>query len=98
MSNRREDPKPIGVLLEEVLAENGYLTVCKENSILRIWPSIVGKEFAQYSQCERVENGIVYIRVASSPWRQEVAYLKETLLKRIQTDFDCPSIKDIIFY
>jgi hypothetical protein len=98
MSAQKEDPKHIGVLLQEVLSEKGYLTVCKEYSIQHKWPLVVGKEFAKYSSCERIDSGIVYVKVASAPWRQEAAYLKENILQRIHKEFECFTIKDIIFY
>jgi hypothetical protein len=98
MRAKNEDPQRIGRIVEEVLSEKGYLSVCKEYSILLNWPSIVDKKFAEASICERIENGIVYVKVSSAPWRQEAVYRKETLLKRIQKEFDCPSIKDIVFY
>jgi hypothetical protein len=98
MNARKEDPKHIGRVLEEVLAESGYLTVCREYGIQHKWADIVGKEFSRHSSCERIENGIVYVKISTAPWRQEAAYLKENILNRIHKDFGCFSIKDIIFY
>ena len=98
MNARKAPPQRIDSLLEEVLSEKGYLTVCKEFGILNKWPAIVGEKIARVTNCERVENGIVYVKVASAPWRQEIAYCKELLLKRIKTEFNCPTIQDIIFY
>jgi|WetSurMetagenome_2_1015567.scaffolds.fasta_scaffold120248_2 hypothetical protein len=95
---KTEGPQRIGKIVEEVLSENGYLTSCKEYSILLKWKSIVEKGLAKASTCERVENGIVYVKIFSGPWRQEAAYQKEKLLKKIQTEFGCPTIKDIVFY
>jgi hypothetical protein len=98
MGSRDEKPQQIGKIIKEVLSEKGYLTFCKENSIINKWPAIADKNFSAASTCERVEGGIVYVKVASAPWRQEAIYLKEILLKRIQREFECPSIKDIVFY
>ena len=95
---RSKEPQRIGKIMEEVLSEKGYLTVCKEYSIINKWPLIVDKKFAEASTCERVENGILYVKVSSAPWRQEAVYRKEILLNRIQKDLGCPTIKDIVFY
>ena len=92
------EPQRIGQIVEAVLSEKGYLTSCKEYSILLKWPLIVEKGLAKACTCERVENGIVYVKVVSGSWRQEALYQKEILLKRIQTEFGCPTIKDIVFY
>jgi predicted nucleic acid-binding Zn ribbon protein len=98
MKKRRQDPQPLGPLLEQVLSENGYLTICKEYGIVQKWPSIVTERLAAASRCERIENGILYVRVASAPWRQEAVYLKEKILLKIQKEMNCPTIKDIVFY
>jgi len=95
---KNEGPQRIGQIVEAVLSEKGYLTSCKEHSILLKWPSIVEKGLAKASTCERVENGIAYVKIFSGPWRQEAVYQKGTLLKKIQTEFGCPTIKDIVFY
>jgi predicted nucleic acid-binding Zn ribbon protein len=95
---KSEEPQRIGPIVEAVLSEKGYLTSCKEYGILLKWPSIVEKGLAKASTCERVENGVVYVKIFSGSWRQEALYQKETLIKRIQTEFGCPTIKDIVFY
>ena len=98
MKSRSEEPRRIGSLVEEILAESGYLTICKEYDIVRKWPVIVNGRFAEETSCERVENGILYVKVFSAPWRQEAVYRKRDLLKRIRKEFGCSTIKDIVFY
>ena len=98
MKSGKEEPQHIGSLLEDVLSEKGYLTFCREYGILQKWELIVDKKFAAVSKCERIENGIVYVKVTSSAWRQEAVYCKENILNRIQKDYGCTTIKDIIFY
>jgi hypothetical protein len=94
----RETPQKIGPILEDVLAEKGYLTICKEYSLVQKWDRIVDEKFAAVSKCEKVENGVLYVKVASAPWRQEAAYYKQNIISRIHNEFGCPTIKDIVFY
>ena len=97
MKSKTDEPQRIGTLLEEILSEKGYLTYCKEYGIIQKWRSIVDKKFADATICERVENGVIYVKVSSATWRQEAVYRKEILLKHIQIDLGCPTIKDIVF-
>ncbi len=94
----KEEPRRIGSLVDEILAESGYLTVCKEYDVVRRWPAIAQGRFAETSSCERVENGILYVKVRSASWRQEAVYRKRELLERIRKEFGCPTMKDIVFY
>jgi predicted nucleic acid-binding Zn ribbon protein len=94
----RKEPRLIGSLVDEILAESGYLTICREYDVVRKWPSVAGGRFAEMTTCERVENGILYVKVLSAPWRQEAVYRKADLLDRIRKELGCPTIKDIVFY
>jgi predicted nucleic acid-binding Zn ribbon protein len=95
---KNDQPQQLGIIIDEVLSEKGYLKYCKEFSIIAKWPSIVDNKLAKVSNCERIENGVVYVRISSASWRQEALFHKEEILKRIQKDFRCPSIREILFY
>jgi predicted nucleic acid-binding Zn ribbon protein len=91
-------PEKIGSILDAVLGERGYLTPCREWDVVRRWPDIAGRKLASVTECSRVENGVLYVRVASAAWRQEVSYLKQRLLDAIAQETPCGSITDIVFY
>jgi predicted nucleic acid-binding Zn ribbon protein len=88
-------PERVGSILEGILAERGYLSICKELPIQQRWPEIAGEQIAAVTVCDRVENGVVYVRVSSAPWRQELVYLKQQLLEKIKKE--CMTISDIVF-
>lgn len=91
-------PQPIGTILNALLAERGYLSVCREYEVAHQWDTIVGSRLALVSHCTRVENGVLYVRVDAAAWRQEISYLKEHILTTIRTTTTCASINDIVFY
>jgi len=96
MKKSLQPPERIGAVLESFLAERGYLNACREIEIQHQWPQIVGERIAAVAQCMRIEEGVVHVRVDSAPWRQELAYLKTTLVAEMRKR--CPTIKDIVFY
>jgi hypothetical protein len=96
--SRRGSPERIGAIVESVLSERGYLVICKELGVLRAWPSIVGEALRGVAECTRVEHGVLYVRVVSAPWRQEIVFLKQQLLSKIRRETGCTTIKDIVFY
>jgi predicted nucleic acid-binding Zn ribbon protein len=93
--NKRK-PESIGAILESVLLQGGYLTACREQEVVQQWPTLVGEAVAAVTQCSRVENGIVYVRVSTAPWRQELSYMKGALLKKIRSQ--CETIREIVLY
>ena len=96
--SRQSSPEKIGTIVESVLSERGYLNICKELSVLRAWPSIVGEALRDIAECTRVDQGVLYVRVASAPWRQEIVFMKQQLLVKIHRETGCTTIKDIVFY
>jgi len=96
--SKKSAPEKIGAIVESVLSERGYLTVCRELGVVRAWPSIVGEALSAMTECTRVERGILYVQVASAPWRQEIVFMKQRLLHKIRKETSCTTIKDIVFY
>ncbi|MBD3390388.1 MAG: DUF721 domain-containing protein [Chitinivibrionales bacterium] len=93
----RKEPQKLGSILEGVLSQRGYLSVCREGQIRERWTQIVGERVAAVSECRGVENGILYVRVPSAAWRQEISFLKQRILSRIRTETQCRTVKDIVF-
>ncbi len=90
-------PEKIDAVLISYLSDRGYLSLFKEYSVIYHWKEIVGEEIASISNCDVVENGILYVTVKSSVWRQEISFLKKDILQKIKTFVQCNSIYDIVF-
>ncbi|MCU0609306.1 MAG: DUF721 domain-containing protein [Chitinispirillaceae bacterium] len=95
---KKSAPQKLGSILDEVLSERGYKSICKEYSIVAKWSLIAGEKLSAVSSCERIDNGILFVKVSSAPWRHEASYAKPELLKKIREEFDCPTIRDIVFH
>ncbi|MCL2183082.1 MAG: DUF721 domain-containing protein [Chitinispirillia bacterium] len=88
----------IGTVLEAFLKRMGYDIAIREWEVVRSWPSIVGERIARVTVCEKSEKGILCVRVQSAAWRQELTYMKETIMASILRETGCETIKDILFY
>lgn len=91
-------PEKIGSVIDSILAERGYLTPVREWGVVNAWANIVGAKLASVTECSRVENGVLYVRVESSAWRQEISYIKRHILDSIRKETPCTTINDIVFY
>jgi predicted nucleic acid-binding Zn ribbon protein len=94
-SRTRKAPERIGSIVEHLLADHGYLAICREQDVARKWAELVGERIAEATECTRVERGKVYVHVRSASWRNELVYLKQMLLARLRSE--CSTISDIIF-
>lgn len=91
-------PERIGSIVDAILAERGYLSPVREWGVVSKWPKIVGAKLASVTECSRVENGVLYVRVSSSPWRQEMSFMKRHILENIRKVTPCTTINDIVFF
>jgi hypothetical protein len=91
-------PEKIGAIVDSLLGERGYLVICREMGVVRAWPALVGDRLAQVTECTRSDQGTLFVRVTSAPWRQEISFMKQLLLSKIRTETGCTTIKDIVFY
>jgi hypothetical protein len=92
-----KSPEKIETILGDILSERGYLTICKEYDVVSHWKEIVGEKISKVTECSRVENGILYVKVFSAVWRQEIVYLKPQIMLQIKNQTDCTTITDIVF-
>lgn len=94
----RKSPEKIGNLIDSILSERGYLSVCKEWDVVAKWKDLVGEKIASVTECTRMEDGRLYVKVSSASWRNEISFLKPEIIKKIKKETDCSTLNDIVFY
>ncbi len=95
--SKKGSPERISKIMEEVLSKRGYLTLCRESQIREKWREIVGDRIANMTDCRGVEEGVLYVRVPSAAWRQEVSFTKEEILQQIRKHTQCETVSGIVF-
>jgi predicted nucleic acid-binding Zn ribbon protein len=100
MVNRGGSPVSVGNFIDAMLEKllPGFRAVCKEWEVVDRWHEIVTGRISEESECSRVENGVLHVRIESSTWRQEATYLKEDIKAAIRRVTGCETIRDIVFY
>ncbi len=59
------------------------------------WPQVVGEEVAAQSKALELKNGILWIAVPSSSWRQHILFLKPQILQAMKREFPGVTLSDI---
>ena len=94
---RKSNPKHISNSIKSVFHQLGLGIKLREYEILDAWPRIVGKQIAKVTNAERINDGKLFIHVASSTWRSELVFLKKELIRKINQAMNQEIVKDIIF-
>jgi predicted nucleic acid-binding Zn ribbon protein len=91
-------PKHIGDTLKLVIRDMGFEKKLDQVRALELWPEVVGENIAKIAKAERVDEGILYIKVSSMTWRTELLFQKQSILEKISARLGKGIIKDIRFF
>ena len=90
-------PKPVGVAINELVDGLGIGQTLRQYSVITSWASIVGEQIARVSTAQRVERGILFVHVATAPWRAELALRRLEIVEKINAAFGKKVIHEIRF-
>ena len=96
-STTKRGPKPLSKSLSILLKSLGIENKIKQNEIIIRWPEIVGEKISKVTTADKIENGILFVRVTNSAWRNELIYMKNEIISRIYSSLNTDLIRDIRF-
>lgn len=96
-AKQRGQVTSLGEALHRLLCSWGVDGKVREQQVALHWPRIVGPRIATHTEALRVEDGTVYVRVGSAPWRTELMFMKKDIIDRLNQEAGREVIKDIFF-
>ncbi len=91
----KSEPQPLGLLLGRVLQELGLKEKLRQYDVVTAWPELVGEKIAKVTKAYRIDRGVLFVRVETSEWRNELVMRKPEILKKINTGERI--VTDIVF-
>jgi len=88
-------PTSIGNAIQETLREFGLDKKARSYSVVTGWADVVGEKIARAAQAEKLDKGVLTVRVASPVWRYELTMQKQTILDKIDAAFGPGLVRDI---
>ena len=83
-------------LIGRFVSQSGKQHLMDKQLLFDRWPEYVGGICAQFSKCEDLRNGVLFVRVSNAALRFELFGHKSQILKKIQQDFG-PMVRDLSF-
>ena len=68
-----------------------------EYGVWPIWNDVVGEPIARNAQPEKIRNGTLFVKVASPVWMQQLQYMKEMIVERINQRLRADVVKNLFF-
>lgn len=90
-------PRKFNDIVDEVYAVYGMKGAQEEHRALKVWQNVVGETIAKMTEVEKFVKGILYVRVLSPSWRNELSFRKRNIIGRLNEAVGKSMVKDIVF-
>jgi len=83
--------------IDSMLRRFGIDNAIAQNDAINIWNEVVGEAVARNTTPDRVEHGVLIVKVSSPTWRQELFFKKDEIIKKLNIKIEKKVIRDIRF-
>ena len=83
--------------LNDFASSLGITRKLREYNIVTSWDDIVGTQIGRVAKPQRIERGVLFVAVASAPWRAELSMRRREIIQRINDSVGKKVILDIRF-
>jgi hypothetical protein len=95
---KKEDkPQDLKSLLHSIVTTIDGAPHKDQLRIRDMWEAVVGPHIAKKATPEGIRNGILQVSVVSSVWMQELTFMKQQILERINQACESSGVKDVRF-
>lgn len=94
---RQAQLQPIGDVLFSVLQKKGMASKLQANALLKLWSQAVGPQIASKTKPDSFRNGTLFVLTVSSVWVQQLHFMKEEILKKLNELSGRTVVKEIRF-
>jgi hypothetical protein len=91
------EPQRVGSILERALKRMSLDGKLKEQEIWNVWNSVAGEHVAGHAQPDFMRNGILFVRVSTSPWMQQLSYMSQGIVEALNQRLGAPIVREIRF-
>ncbi len=95
---RRRTEKHIRDSLLAFLKSIGLRDHFEENLAIAFWNTTVGKQIAEHTDPQKVTQGILFVKVDNDVWRNELTYMKNEIIQKLNRKIGKKVIQEIKFY
>lgn len=89
--------EPIRHSLHHLIRQNQWEPRLKELAVFDLWKSAVGEQIAKSTTPVRINQGLLTVQVASSPWMNELRFHKVGIIRNLNDKLGHRIIHDIEF-
>ncbi len=83
--------------LSEILGNLPVKERVKEYGLWKVWDKLAGEAVSRHCQPERLKDGILFLKVDSPVWMQQLQFLKSLIIEKVNGFMRENTVKDVRF-
>lgn len=88
-------PAAVAELLGAILHGQPLELRLREGKIWQVWDNVVGPQIAARARPARFRDGLLTVTVASAPWMQQLTFLKQEIVRKLNARLGEELVRDI---
>jgi predicted nucleic acid-binding Zn ribbon protein len=84
--------------IDELVNGLGIKQKLKEYDAVVLWESVVGDQIAKMTTATRITQGMLFVHVKTSTWRNELTLRKKEILDKLNAVVGVNVVRDIKFH
>ena len=82
-------------VLKKTIENSGFKNAILQEDAVSAWSDVVGKNISEISKATSVDRGVLFIKVESATWKQELYMQKNEIINKINKKIGSKAIKEI---
>lgn len=92
---KRRNEQSLGEVLDRLVQDRGWRPGLDEQAIRAAWPDLAGAMIARHTVELKLHREELRVRVDNAPLRQELGYMRSTLIELVNRQLGRPVVKEI---
>ena len=94
----RREVKSVADVLQQLLREEGLETPLQQKRLIDSWETVTGRIVSRYTTEKFIQNQTLYVKIVNPTLRQDLAMMRQQLVKRLNEQVGSFIISDIKVY
>ncbi len=94
---RHTSIKPVGSAIDELVTSLGIRKKLQEYNAVIYWETVVGAQIAKMTTATRIIQGVLFVQVKNSTWRNELNLRKREIVDKLNSALGIDVVRDIKF-
>ncbi|MFQ3597032.1 MAG: DUF721 domain-containing protein [Chloroherpetonaceae bacterium] len=90
-------PDKLHTVFDALYKQLNFESATEEFRTMKLWAEVAGTYITKVSQVEKIERGLLYVKVKNAAWRNELMFKKAGIIEEMNKRLGKEFVKDIIF-